>query len=433
MSYIYSNTNKSFYLSESVMGLKRNRVASTIIIFQCIVCLVLMAITHNDFKQGDNKLREINDFYNKIHYSLHDKADKDGSFDIYLNSENEYYKLKGFVEELRNNKDINFVNTIFQPVTLINQSIPDKFFFQYEEGYAEPADFEKVNDIIIQNSWVKGIQISKNVKEIFNLKMDSGTFFCEDDYILDDGPIHSVILGNEYKDYFYVGDKIRIGYLYNIIDFQIIGFFKKDTNVVRNNNIINIDRYVCIPAFTELNYTIYPNLAAPALGQQANGQILTLDSTIDVAKMIEQYSLEYGTFKFEVYNDNRNETKNMVKISDDSLNKIRTMNNVLLIFTIVSITMSILSRVQKDYYRFGVQLLCGASIYNILNQIAIELFLIINMALVFSLIISFIILGFGTYQLVLILVSCIIFCSSMIIPSYVLIREGINRLIRREE
>lgn len=432
MNYKY-NTNKLFYLSEAKMGLKRNIVASTIIVFQCIVCLVLMAITHSDLKQGDTKLRQINDYYNKIHYSLHDEADKDGSFSLYLNSESEYYKLKGFVEELRNNKDINFVNTILQPVTLINQNIPDKFFFQYEEGYAEPADFEKVNDLIIQNSWVKGIQISENVKEIFNLEMDSGTFFSEEDYILDDGPIHSAILGYEYKDYSHVGDKIKIGYLFNIIDFQVIGFLKKDTNVVRNNNIVNIDRYVCIPAFTDLNYNLYPNLAAPALGQQANGQILTLDSTIDVAKMIEQCSLKYGTFKFEVYSDSRNETKNMVKLSDDSLNKIRTMNNALLIFTIVSITMSMISRIQKDYYRFGVQLLCGASIYNILNQVAIELFLVVNIALVFSLIISSIILGFGTYQLLLILVSCIIFCSSMVIPSYVLIKEGINQLIRREE
>ncbi len=341
--------------------------------------------------------------------------------------------MKGFVEELRNNKDIDFVNTILQPITIINHNIPDKFFFQYEEGYAEPADVKKVNGAIVQNSWVKSIQMSRNVREVFSLEMDSGDFFSDDDYILDEGSYYNAILGYEYKDYFNVGDKIKVDYLYEKIDFQIIGFLKKDTNIVRNNNIVNLDRYVCIPAFTELNYNKYPRLATCALGQQANGQILTLDSKINIAKMVEQNSMKYGTFKFEVYSNNRNETKKIVQLSDDSLNKIRIMNNVLVLFTIASITMSILSRIQKDYYRFGVQLLCGASVYNILSQIVIEIFLIIGVALIFSLIISFIILGFGAYQLLLILVGCIIFVASMMIPSYVLIKKEISHLMRRKE
>ncbi|MGO1469835.1 MAG: ABC transporter permease [Tissierella sp.] len=424
-----NNSNKSPYIEEARFGLNRNKRSFFIIIIQCIICLVLISIGYSNFKQGHNSLRKINDYYNQIHYSLHDVADEDGSFSKYLKSEKEYYKLKSFVEELRNNDNIDFINTILQPIDIINKNIPKKFFYQYEEGYAEPIREENE----IKYSFVKSTQISKNLKDVFSIEMDSGNYFSEEDYILNDNLYHNIILGYEYKDYFKIGDTIKAEYISEKFKLHVIGFFPKDTNIVRNNDVISLDRYICMPAFTELNYNKFEYLTSFALSQQANGQILTLDKKMNVAELVEQTSNKYGTFKFEVYSDNTNETKKLVKLSDDVLSKIRMITIILVVFTVISITMSMLSRIQKDYYRFGVQLLCGASIYNILLQISIELITVIAIAVFCSLIISSFIIGFGNYQLLLIFVGFTIFITSMIVPTYVLLKKETSQLIRGEE
>lgn len=427
-----SNGKRFSYMYEAKMGIKRNKVSFIIIYLQCTICLVLIAVGYSNFIRANNSLRDINAYYEKIHYSLHDIAD-DGSYTKYINSEREYYNLKGFVEELRNRNDIDFIITILQPIDVINQHIEDKFFFYHEEGYAEPVHLEEINNMMFEYREVKSIQMSRNLKETFNLEMDLGNYFSKDDFILKEKPYCNVILGYEYKDYFNVDDNIKAEYLGREFNFRVIGFLKKDTNIVRNNNVINLDRYICMPAFTELNYKLFPDLATIALSQQANGQILTLNEKIDVAKIVEDTSNKYGTFKFEVYGDSGNESRKIIKLSDDVINKIRLMNNILIIFTIISITISLISRIQKDCYRFGVQLLCGASIYNILIQITIELFLVIGIAVISSFIINFMTMGFGVYQLPSMVVGFVMFLSSMTYPTYILIKKEANQFIGREE
>ncbi|MCD5160428.1 ABC transporter permease family protein [Enterococcus casseliflavus] len=79
----------------------------------------------------------------------------------------------------------------------------------------------------------KSLQINNKVLQRFKLRLSQGNLFSQEDYQYNDNKI-SVILGDNYSEYFSVGDKIQISYLFKNFEAKVIGFVEKGERIVFN-------------------------------------------------------------------------------------------------------------------------------------------------------------------------------------------------------
>lgn len=411
-------------------NIARNKFITRILILQCTVCLTLIALVVANVISAHNSIDHLKKYIgDKSYYSLHDNADQNGSYQKYRNSKLEYYKLKCFVTELTQNKDIAFINTIIQPIDLVANNIPEKFCFGYEEGDVHKPYIRNHESFVN----VKSIQVSENVFSEFGLSVDKGRNFFIKDYVLKDTNGIKAILGSDYTDNYKIGDTFSAAYLSVRMNFEVIGFLPPDTYIPRNGALEYLDRYILIPAFADIDSEKYYDLASIVLLQQANGQIVTSNKNYNVPGLIKDLSNKYSTIQFDVLKVGKKEIVRTIKLSDEIVKKLSLIVFTLIIFTVVGIITSILGRIRENYYRYGVHLMSGAAMSDISYQMIGLILHIIVCALVISLIISTIILGYGPQLIIIIIVASIIFILSSIVPVVVINKLDINYLIRRKE
>lgn len=424
-----SKINWEINKNEVKRTIKTNKFITRILILQCTVCLTLIALVAANTLIAHTSVDQLKKFIgNKSYYTLHDKGDEDGSYQKYRDSEIEYFKLYRFVNELRQNKDIAFINTVIQPIDIVAESFPDKFGFGYEDGDYEP--YQSDNEVFFP---VKSIQISYNIFSEFGISVEEGRVFSQQDFILKDSDNVKVILGSEYKDYYKIGDSFKANYLCERMNFEVIGLLPPDTYIPRNGVLVYMDRYILIPAFSEIDYKEYYNLASIALMQQANGQIVTSDKDLNVPGLVKDLSEKYNTVHFHVFEAGKKEIIRDITISDEIVKKLSLIVLTLITFTVVGLTTSILGRIRENYYRYGVHLMNGAALSDISYQmIGWILYIIIN-ALIISILVSVIITGIGRQLIIITLVALIILVLSSVVPAVSINKLDINNLIRRKE
>jgi hypothetical protein len=278
-------------------SIKNNRFITLILILQCTVCLTLVALVAANAFTAVSSVDHLKEYIgNKSYYSMHDNTDEDGSYQKYRDSETEYYKLLRFVNELRQDKEIAFINTIVQPIDLVGKSVLEKFGYGYEEGAYEPYSRDGE-----QFFPVKCIQVSGNVFTEFGISVEQGQAFSSQDFVLDNTDNLKAVLGNEYKEYFKIGDRFEAEYLFTRMQFEVSGFLPPNTYIPRNGVLVYMDRYILIPAFSRIDTQRYYDIASIALLQQANGQIITSDKSLDVPDLVKALSNKFNTLYFDVY------------------------------------------------------------------------------------------------------------------------------------
>lgn len=422
----------NFNLLEAIKSMSRNKILSLGLVIQLSICLILSMIAYDDLISSTKKARALEKYNNMFYYSISDQGDEDGTYKKYRNSEMEYINLKNFVNEIRNTDKIIYLSNVRHPIDIINQNIPLKFTFNYEIGdNNKPQFIEDESGEKDLYTWVKGCQISKESKELFDLRMDLGTFFDDEDYKLKDYSIN-IILGYEYRDLFQLGDEIDLELFFSKFKGKVIGFLSKDSNIIRKEGIVNLDRYVLIPSFIEMDKSINYDFRSILLAEQANGEIVTFDKSIDIPKIISKTSNKYATLQFNVRNVDGDLTEGMLGISMYALKYIRLLNTIIIVFTIISISLIMIAKLNSEHYRYGVQIFSGASMRDIINQIVFEILLLVLLSIIITMV-STVILKINASKIIIIIVSFIIFLLSLIAPIYRLSKTNINEMIRRNE
>lgn len=130
--------------------------------------------------------------------------------------------------------------------------------FVYLEIYDQPLDvvqkgrkhFDSYTKELSENpDRVACLQISKNVVEKYQLKIDTGRMWLDTEFIMEDYHI-PVILGSEYAGIYKIGDVFEAEYLYELYDFSVIGFFGKNSVIhTGRTGFINVDQFIVMPSF----------------------------------------------------------------------------------------------------------------------------------------------------------------------------------------
>ncbi|AOY77582.1 hypothetical protein [Clostridium formicaceticum] len=416
-------------------NIKNNKLINNMLIIQCITCFTLIALLAANTIVAYSSTGYFKEFIgDKIYYGLNDNADDDGSYKEYMNSEKAYFQLYRFVEELRKNQDVTWISTIMQPidVNISAKEIPEKFRFGYEEGDNEQPyrPYEDSDELFVG---VKAVHVSENVLSEFGMSLDEGKIFSQKDFILDENNNVKVILGSEYKEYYRIGDTFEGINLFEKMVFEVIGFLPPDTYMPVKGSLFYLDRYMIIPAFSQVNFAQYPQFAKITLLQQANGQIITSDANINIEKLVNDLTLKYNTIRFKVYQIGKADLTNIMKISDEAVVQLLYIVITLIIFTVVGLSINILGCIRENYYRYGVHLMCGGTLFSITCQMFGLVLYIVGLALFISLLISMIIIESGIHLLIIVLVAMLVFGFSCITPSIAIKKLDVNYLIRRKE
>lgn len=429
--------NVDIIKKEVKSNFKHNKFIFIILLLLCVISFTLISMVIANALTTYESVEDFKEYIgDRKYYTLSDNACADGSYDMYMDSMQHYYQLKDFVNDLRQNEDIVFTSTVVQSthVAYKNNVPPKKFRRGYEEGMKEePRTHEGHDDKLV---CVKSIHISSNVLSEFGITVEDGRDFTNQDFSLDSERDYvKVIMGSEYKEFYSTGDTFKGQNLFEKMEFKVIGFLPSDTYMPVKGRLFYLDRYLLIPAFSKIDIEQYEYFAKITLLEQANGQIiLPPDKNINVRGLVNDLSNKYNTIEFSVHRSGEGLFSSMVVLSEEAVRKALKIGIILVIFTVIGLTTTLLTRIRENYYRFGVHLMCGATLTDIIFQLIGFNYYLVSIALAISLPISVIIAGINIIHLLIIIaVAVVVFGLSCVIPTVKIAKMDVNYLIRRKE
>ena len=405
---------------------KRKKLLSVLMIIQCFVCTLLINMIFATALKTHSSVSKFSKFIgNKSYYWISDDIEED-DFSLYMKNQNgEYEKLKSFHEELKNEKSWTFLSANKQFISINSNDIPEKFLFQYEQGCPLENEDKSKKD-------VKCLHVSQNLFSEFGITVSDGREFKTEDFVHKNGECVPIILGNEYKNIFSIGQVLNGEYLFEDFKFEIIGFLPELTEIpsLGDMGIISCDRYAIMPAFSRENNAEASFFDKASLDQYVNGIIISDMNYADVNERVQKLVLKTGTMKLNVIPESGS-IKNLTSISQKELSRLIYIFVVLTIFTVMSISITINGFIRENYYEYGVHLLSGATVRFLTLQILGFISLIAGISFVLSSLVGWVLVSNLT-PVSSLTFSAVIVVLSSVFPISVVKKIDVNNLIRRQ-
>lgn len=406
---------------------KKKKLLSILMIIQCFVCTLLVNIIFSTALKTHVSVSKFSKFIgNKSYYWITDDSEENGDFSRYMKNQNgEYEKLKSFHQELKDEKSWTFLSADRQFITINSNDIPEKFIFQYEQGCPSENEDKSKKD-------VKCLHVSQNLFSEFGITVSDGREFKAEDFWHRNGECVPIILGNEYKNIFSIGQVLNGEYLCEDFKFEIIGFLPELTEIPSPGNmgIVSCDRYVIMPAFSCENNEEVSFFDKASLGQYVNGVIISGMNYADVNERVQKLVLKTGTMKFNVIPES-NSIKKLTSISQKELSRLIYIFVVLTIFTVLSISITMNGFIRESYYEYGVHLLSGATVQFLTMQILGFISLIAGISFVLSSLVGLLLVS-NLAPISSLAFSVVIVVLSSVFPISVVKKIDVNNLIRRQ-
>ena len=405
---------------------KRKKLLSVLMIIQCFVCTLLINMIFATALKTHSSVSKFSKFIgNKSYYWISDDIEED-DFSLYMENQNgEYEKLKSLHEELKNEKSWTFLSANKQFISINSSDIPEKFLFQYEQGCPLENEDKSKKD-------VKCLHVSQNLFSEFGITISDGREFKTEDFMHKNGECVPIILGNEYKNIFSIGQILNGEYLFEDFKFEIIGFLPELTEIpsLGDMGIISCDRYAIMPAFSRENNAEVSFFDKASLDQYVNGIIISDMNYADVNERVQKLVLKTGTMKLNVIPESGS-IKNLTSISQKELSRLIYIFVVLTIFTVMSISITINGFIRENYYEYGVHLLSGATVQFLTLQILGFISLIAGISFVLSSLVGWVLVSNLT-PVSSLAFSAVIVVLSSVFPISVVKKIDVNNLIRRQ-
>lgn len=406
---------------------KKKKLLSILMIIQCFVCTLLVNMIFATVLKTHVSVSKFSKFIgNKSYYWITDDSEENGDFSRYMKNQNgEYEKLKSFHQELKNEKNWTFLSADRQFITINSNDIPEKFIFQYEQGCPSENEDKSKKDL-------KCLHVSQNLFSEFGITVSDGREFKAEDFWHKNGECVPIILGNEYKNIFSIGQVLNGEYLCEDFKFEIIGFLPELTELPSPGNmgIVSCDRYVIMPVFSCENNEKVSFFDKASLGQYVNGVIISSMNYADVNERVQKLILKTGTMKFNVIPES-NSIKKLTSISQKELSRLIYIFVVLTIFTVLSISITINGFIRESYYEYGVHLLSGATVQFLTMHILGFISLIAGISFVLSSLVGLLLVS-NLAPISSLAFSVVIVVLSSVFPISVVKKIDVNNLIRRQ-
>lgn len=170
-------------------------------------------------------------------FSLFSRADEEKLYEEGLAPLKDLYTF--LVEQLEN--DYYEINR--QYLEISNFTSGEIFLHGYEYGDAKEAVNEGISN-------VKAFQLSHNCFTRFDIKTSTGRGFLSQDYHYKEGASLPILLGDSYRGFFQIGDKITANYIFKEFDLEVVGFLSPNACIQMWGQTESLDNYMIMPSFS---------------------------------------------------------------------------------------------------------------------------------------------------------------------------------------
>ncbi len=188
----------------------------------------------------------------RLYYKLSNNYGIDGNQSVmdFLNSENSLEKLKNFNNELK--IKFNYNELHYQPL-VYNGYFENDIKFSQNGIINEKIHNEQSKEFIYQTK-LNTLMIGKTLYNSFDDYIEEGRNFKKGDFIVDDPNQEiSLILGNDYKNIYKIGDELYLSLHEKVLKFKVVGFLKKDIQKFSPKNKKSLNETIIMP-FYDINY-----------------------------------------------------------------------------------------------------------------------------------------------------------------------------------
>lgn len=344
----------------------------------------------------------------KLIYKISDSADEDQTFSYFFETDEGRLSVYNLLNDLQSHPLFSYYSIDLQPLLMVDSSVdlPDYFGYTYEAGI---TDDEFSNQI-------KSIQLSQSVLDEFGIGVEDNYFFNSDDYIFDREKPVAVILGNDYKPFYSVGDTFTADFLAERLEFVVKGFFVDHALLPAEYDLIDLNRYMAIPLFSDFKIEQDALICKALKFDSVNGNIVTKDSTLNVQEELNKLSVKNGTFSFSVNQWEGEKINSYKTISDENAKILFYISTLMIIISALSFSVLFTQRVYRNRAIYSIYLISGYSQKHILSSILIEELIVLVSSLVIPL---FVLLSMASHKILLLsLITCTLIVLIILTTSY---------------
>lgn len=192
----------------------------------------------------------------EINFETHQELKLIGVVDTYANA-SELTALFEDHDSLERMISFNqILNDQFEFYEIYNQPLQSKFYWNMDDSFLKCYDGVPIKNQEIEIdgencfiSTLNSFQLNLNAYNHFFDFIGEGRGFCESDFQYKRNEKVPIILGNDYKSYYSIGDSIKLNYLGKDFEYEIIGFFEQGLNIKIENSEYSMNKYLCVPFF----------------------------------------------------------------------------------------------------------------------------------------------------------------------------------------
>lgn len=272
----------------------------------------------------------------------------------------------GQMQSLRNELEVNdnftYIVQSDQWLEVDSPEMSEIFLVGYENGDVDGSVYEYEGHMRYA---VKTLQVSASFFERYAIAVNEGEIFSKEDYQYQENQTVPVILGAAYQEFFELGDVIKANYLFENMQFQVIGFldntaFFYDWN---GNEMSSCERYILMPAFLNLPEN---DFGKRALLQFFSAYIESDESFDETVEKIHGLMQENNVSEEDIYFVNPNEKLQPVNIMQSYsamtgavVKYFDVMIGVMLVSIGFILTIVLTNMIQEENYNFGIYIMCG--------------------------------------------------------------------------
>lgn len=368
---------------ESLQRLVRKHkglVACMILLITCSTYLLGVLISQG--KDTKKNIDAYQDTYGKKTYYYTKENIPDKIYYEYLEEENktDIQHIKNFLKKLQDEQDFSYI-MIYDQFLELEQKVSDIFLDGYEFGDTESSIYQWEGET---RYYTKCLQVSESFFEEYNVEISEGRGFSQEDYILKNGQVIPVLLGNSYMDFCQIGDTFSGEYLFETFTWQVIGFVDEKTFFYNTatGSFESCERYMIMPALTMERTDEFSKLCCIS---QLSGEIISDKGYPNVEKRFLELLEEENLQNWNIFlqDPKANDVNDLIATYSAMTKEVQQQFTFILIFTIIfavaSISSVLCGFIREKNQEYAIKMLCGASSWKIMEDI-----ILLDFAMVFT-------------------------------------------------
>ena len=353
---------------------RSHKAENIILICQITAFFILIGTFFAFTGEANYEKSDIEKIYeNKAIYQLIDGYHEHDDFKAFLAEPNGLNILKSFYDSLDKADS-------FQYLAMYSQSIA------IEDKNGDFSEYASI-DNNGQLKRVDAFHINEEACKYFELNVIKGRTFRQDDFV-DNGNVLPVLMGADYIDVFGVGDRFSMIYHEKEFEIEIIGFLQENSLIYYNGDYeFYLDQYIILPFInfnapeTELDESFQKIVYFCMI----NGYILTEignSFTSDMMMELEAISEKTGFYNYVFLGSNPNiqQYRGLINILNQNYSLIISLLVLSFCINMVTIGLQLYMMQKKRLSAMAVHYLNGATLQELIKQLAVEMLLIIGLA-----------------------------------------------------